>query len=95
MHKIFGQWNTTELNSYLIESPGLLGFKDVDGLPIVDKILDKAGQRHWKMVQRHSLDLGIPVTLISEAVYARACPPEDERMIASKKLSGPTVCLRG
>jgi 6-phosphogluconate dehydrogenase len=98
MHKIFSQWNTTELNSYLIEiTRDILGFKDVDGLPIVDKILDKAGQKGTgKWFSVNSLDLGIPVTLISEAVYARCLSAlKDERMIASKKLSGPDGLFTG
>jgi len=98
MHKIFAQWNTTDLDSYLIEiTRDILGFKDDDGLPLVEKILDKAGQKGTgKWFSVNSLDLGIPVTLISEAVYARCLSAlKDERMLASKKLSGPNGVFTG
>ncbi len=98
MHRIFAQWNKTELDSYLIEiTAEILAFKDVDGLPLVDKILDAAGQKgtgKWMSVS--SLDLGIPVTLIAEAVYARCLSAiKDERMLAAKKLSGPALRFSG
>jgi 6-phosphogluconate dehydrogenase len=98
MHRIFAQWNKTELDSYLIEiTRDILAYKDADGLPLVDKILDAAGQKgtgKWMSVS--SLDLGIPVTLISEAVYARCLSAlKDERMLASKKLSGPVGVFTG
>jgi 6-phosphogluconate dehydrogenase len=98
MHTIFAEWNKTELESYLIEiTAEILAFKDDDGLPIVDKILDKAGQKGTgKWFSVNSLDLGIPVTLISEAVYARCLSAlKDERMLASKKLSGPGGVFTG
>jgi 6-phosphogluconate dehydrogenase len=98
MHAIFAGWNKTELESYLIEiTANILAFKDDDGLPIVDKILDKAGQKGTgKWFSVNSLDLGIPVTLISEAVYARCLSAlKDERMLASKKLSGPGGMFTG
>jgi 6-phosphogluconate dehydrogenase len=98
MHKTFSQWNTTELDSYLIEiTRDILGYKDTDGQPLVDKILDTAGQKgtgKWMSVS--SLDLGIPVTLIAEAVYARCLSAiKDERVIASKKLAGPSQKFSG
>jgi 6-phosphogluconate dehydrogenase len=98
MHKTFTAWNKTELDSYLIEiSRDILGFKDTDGQPIVDKILDTAGQKgtgKWMSVS--SLDLGIPVTLIAEAVYARCLSAiKDERVLASKKLMGPDAKFAG
>ena len=69
MHEVFKQWNTGDLDSYLIEiTRDILAFKDADGGPIVDKILDTAGQKgtgKWTSVT--SLDLGVPLTLISEA----------------------------
>ena len=69
-----------------------MAYKDTDGLPLVDKILDTAGQKGTgKWMSISSFDLGIPVTLIAEAVYARCLSAiKDERVIAAKKLSGPT-----
>jgi 6-phosphogluconate dehydrogenase len=92
MHRIFAQWNKTELDSYLIEiTADILAFKDDDGLPLVEKILDKAGQKGTgKWFSVNSFDLGIPVTLIAEAVYARCLSAiKNERTLASKKLPGP------
>lgn len=92
MHEVFKEWNTGVLDSYLIEiTRDILAFKDTDGLPIVDKILDTAGQKgtgKWTSVA--SLDEGIPLTLIGEAVYSRCLSAlKDERVVASKILSGP------
>jgi 6-phosphogluconate dehydrogenase len=92
MHEVFKQWNMGDLNSYLIEiTRDILAFKDTDGEPLVEKILDTAGQKgtgKWTSVV--SLDLGIPLTLISEAVYARCLSAmKDERVEASKVLHGP------
>ena len=92
IHKVFKKWNEGKLNSYLIEiTRDILAFKDKDGKPLIDKILDTAGQKgtgKWTSVS--SLDLGIPLTLISEAVYARCLSAmKDERVEASKILSGP------
>jgi 6-phosphogluconate dehydrogenase len=98
MHRIFAQWNKTELDSYLIAiTADILAFKDDDGLPLVEKILDKAGQKGTgKWFSVNSLDLGIPVTLIAEAVYARCLSAiKDERVTAAKKLSGPNVRFSG
>jgi 6-phosphogluconate dehydrogenase len=98
MHGIFAQWNKTELDSYLISiTADILAFKDEDGLPLVEKILDKAGQKGTgKWFSVNSFDLGIPVTLIAEAVYARCLSAlKDERMLASKKLSGPGLRFTG
>ena len=73
MSEIFKAWNKTELDSYLIEITGhILGTKDTDGKPLVEKILDTAGQKgtgKWTGIA--SLDEGVPLTLISEAVFAR------------------------
>src|ERR1039458_9033648 len=73
MHEVFGEWNKGELNSYLIEiSRDILAFKDADGSALVDKILDTAGQKgtgKWTVIS--SQELGIPITLMAEAVYAR------------------------
>ncbi len=98
MHEIFKKWNTGDLDSYLIEiTRDILAFKDTDGGPIVDKILDTAGQKgtgKWTSVT--SLDLGVPLTLISEAVYARCISAQkDERVVASSMLSGPVPTFTG
>jgi 6-phosphogluconate dehydrogenase len=98
MHEIFAQWNTTELNSYLIEiTRDIVAFKDADGQPLVEKILDKAGQKGTgKWFGVNSLELGIPVTLISEAVYARCISAlKEQRMQASQKLPGPGTIFSG
>jgi 6-phosphogluconate dehydrogenase len=89
---IFAEWNKGELDSYLIEiTAQIFAKKDDDGQPIVDKILDTAGQKgtgKWTSVS--ALDLGMPVTLIGEAVFARCLSAlKDERTAASKILSGP------
>ncbi|MCP5518259.1 MAG: decarboxylating NADP(+)-dependent phosphogluconate dehydrogenase [Verrucomicrobiales bacterium] len=96
MHRVFAEWYHGDLNSYLIEiTRDILGFKDEDGLPMVDKILDTAGQKgtgKWTVIS--SQELGIPVTLIAEAVYARCVSAmKDERVKASKKLKGPKPLL--
>src|SRR5210317_1693233 len=73
MHKVFAKWNEGELESYLIEiSRDILAFKDEDGEPLVEKILDTAGQKgtgKWTVIS--SAELGTPITLMGEAVYAR------------------------
>ena len=98
MYEVFKVWNEGELDSYLIEiTRDILAYKDEDGQPIVDKILDKAGQKgtgKWTSVA--SLDEGIPLTLIGEAVYARCLSAmKNERVAASKVLSGPEVMFNG
>ncbi len=92
MHQVFAEWNKGELDSYLIEiTRDILAFKDSDGQPMVDKILDTAGQKgtgKWTVIS--SQDLGIPITLIAEAVYARCVSAlKTERVVAAKKLKGP------
>ena len=87
MHEVFGDWYEGELNSYLIEiTRDILAFKDDDGLPLVDKILDTAGQKgtgKWTVIA--ASDEGVPLTLIGEAVFARCLSAmKDERIIASK-----------
>lgn len=73
MHEVFAQWNKTELDSYLIQiTSEILARKDEDGQPLVDKILDTAGQKgtgKWTAIS--ALDEGVPLTLIGEAVFAR------------------------
>jgi 6-phosphogluconate dehydrogenase len=98
MHEVFKKWNTGDLDSYLIEiTRDILAHKDSDGGALVDKILDTAGQKgtgKWTSVS--ALDLGIPLTLISEAVYARCLSAiKTERVAASKVLSGPKPALNG
>jgi 6-phosphogluconate dehydrogenase len=89
---IFSEWNKGELDSYLIEiTAQIFAKKDDDGQPMVDKILDSAGQKgtgKWTGIS--ALDLGMPVTLIGEAVFARCLSAlKDERVQASKVLHGP------
>ena len=92
MHRTFAAWNRSELQSYLIEiTRDIMAVADADGRPLVEKILDAAGQKGTgKWTGINSLDLGIPVTLITEAVYARALSAlKDERVDAAKILKGP------
>jgi len=98
MHKVFAEWHQGELNSYLIEiTRDILAFKDKDGQPLVDKILDAAGQKgtgKWTVIS--SQELGIPVTLIAEAVYARMISAlKEERLVAAKRLKGPNAVIKG
>lgn len=84
---VFSEWNKGVLDSYLIEiTAEILSFKDTDGEPLVDKILDAAGQKgtgKWTGIS--SLELGMPVTLITESVYARCLSAlKSERVDASK-----------
>ena len=90
--EVFKEWNKGELDSYLIEiSATIFAKKDDDGTPIVDKILDTAGQKgtgKWTAIS--ALDLGMPVTLIGESVFARCLSAlKDDRVKASKVLEGP------
>jgi 6-phosphogluconate dehydrogenase len=90
---VFAEWNKGELDSYLIEISSIIfAKKDEDGTPIVDKILDTAGQKgtgKWTVMS--ALDLGMPVTLIGESVFARCLSAiKEERVEASKFLQGPT-----
>jgi len=94
LHRVFADWNDGELDSYLIEiSSQIFAKKDDDGEPIVDKILDTAGQKgtgKWTVFS--ALDLGQPVTLIGESVFARCLSAlKDERVAASSILEGPTA----
>ncbi|MBL9127179.1 MAG: decarboxylating NADP(+)-dependent phosphogluconate dehydrogenase, partial [Verrucomicrobiales bacterium] len=96
MHEVFKTWNEGELESYLIEiTRDILGKKDDDGTPLVEKILDTAGQKGTgKWTVQNSADLGIPITLISEAVYSRCVSAlKDERVKAARKLKGPRPAL--
>ncbi len=94
LHEVFAEWNKGELDSYLIEiSRDIFAHKDEDGKPLVDKILDTAGQKgtgKWTVFS--SLDLGQPVTLIGESVFARCLSAlKEERVEAAKILKGPAV----
>jgi 6-phosphogluconate dehydrogenase len=96
MHQAFAEWNQGDLDSYLIEiTRDILAKKDEDGSPLVDKILDTAGQKgtgKWTVI--NSQDLGIPITLMAEAVYSRCVSAlKDERVKAARKLKGPRPTL--
>jgi 6-phosphogluconate dehydrogenase len=96
MYETFSRWNEGKLNSYLIEiTRDILGFKDKDGQPMVEKILDAAEQKgtgKWTGIS--SLEMGIPLTMVVEAVFARALSSlKDERVAASKVLSGPSNAI--
>jgi len=98
MHDVFSEWNKGDLDSYLIEiTRDILGYKDTDGKPLVDKILDTAGQKgtgKWTGVA--ALDLGIPLTLIGEAVFSRCLSAiKAERVEAAGILHGPVPMFTG
>jgi 6-phosphogluconate dehydrogenase len=96
MHEVFAEWNKGELDSYLIEiTRDILAYKDTDGAPLVDKILDTAGQKGTgKWTVQNSADLGMPITLIAEALYSRCVSAlKDERVKAARKLKGPRPLL--
>src|SRR5205823_6657204 len=87
MSAVFAEWNKGELDSYLIEiTRDILAKKDEDGSPLVEKILDTAGQKgtgKWTVIS--SADLGIPITLMAEAVYGRCVSSmKDLRVEAAK-----------
>jgi len=92
LHDAFAEWNRGELDSFLIEiTSDIFTKKDDDGAPLIDKILDTAGQKgtgKWTCIS--ALDLGIPVTLIGEAVFSRCLSAlKEERVKVSKILTGP------
>lgn len=98
MHLVFKEWNEGPLDSYLIEiTRDILAYKDEDGEPLVDKILDTAGQKgtgKWTAVT--AMDLGSPLTLIAESVFSRFLSAQkDERVEASKILKGPKPEFKG
>ena len=99
LHKVFAKWNTGPLDSYLIETTrDIFGFTDEEtGKPMVDLILDKAGQKGTgKWTVTSALDLGIPLTLIGESVFSRCLSAQkDERVEAEKILSGPKTKYEG
>jgi len=89
--ELFRRWNETGLNGYLIGiTADILKYRDGDGSPLIEKILDRAGQKGTgKWMSANALELGTPVTLITEAVYARAVSALiDERETASSVLKG-------
>ncbi len=98
MHEVFAEWNKGELDSYLIEiTRDILGYQDEDGNEVIDLILDTAGQKgtgKWTGIE--ALNLGQPLTLIVEAVFARCLSAlKDKRVAASKVLKGPRAKFRG
>jgi 6-phosphogluconate dehydrogenase len=98
IHAVFKEWNEGELQSYLIEiTRDILAFKDTDGQPLVDKILDTAGQKgtgKWTAIA--ALDEGVPLTLIGEAVFARCLSAlKEERVRAATILHGPDCQFDG
>lgn len=95
LHKVFAEWNKGELDSYLIEITADI-FTKIDeetGKPLVDVILDTAGQKGTgKWTSQNALDLGVPLPIITESVFSRFMSAmKEERVIASKQLRGPEV----
>lgn len=98
LHRVFDQWNQGELGSYLIEiTADIFTQKDANGTPLVDTILDQAGQKgtgKWTGIS--SLDLGVSVPTIVEAVFARCISAvKSERLEASRILKGPSQIFEG
>ena len=98
MHEVFKEWNKGDLDSYLIEiTAEILAYKDEKGEPLVEKILDSAGQKgtgKWTAVT--ALDFGIPLTLIGESVFARCLSAQKElRVLASQSIQGPKASFTG
>ncbi len=98
IHLVFKEWNEGDLGSYLIEiTSDIFAFRDADGTALVDNILDAAGQKgtgKWTGVA--ALDLGVPLTLIGEAVFARCLSSQkEERVEASKLLATPSHAFKG
>ncbi|QDU56322.1 decarboxylating NADP(+)-dependent phosphogluconate dehydrogenase [Aeoliella mucimassa] len=93
LYDVFAEWNKGELDSYLIEiTRDIFSVKDEEtGEFMVDKVLDRAGAKGTgKWMSQLALDLGVPSTLVTEAVYARCLSAlKDERVRASKVLKGP------
>jgi len=98
MYEVFKEWNEGELDSYLIEiTRDILGYKDENGRAVLDVILDTAGQKgtgKWTAIT--ALDTGQPLTLVTEAVFARCLSAiKDERVAASKVFNGPDKAFDG
>lgn len=90
MQKVFADWNKTELDSYLVEiTADILGYKDEDGEALVEKILDTAGQKGTgKWTGINALDMGIPLTLITESVFSRCLSALKDQRVAAEALFG-------
>ncbi|MCQ8106055.1 decarboxylating NADP(+)-dependent phosphogluconate dehydrogenase [Methylomonas sp. SURF-2] len=98
MQAIFAEWNQGELSSYLIEiTANILAYKEDNGQPLLHSILDTAGQKGTgKWTGINALDLGIPLTLIGESVFARCLSAQkDERVRAAKVLPKPAASFSG
>lgn len=98
MHDVFAKWNEGDLDSYLIEiTRDILAYRDETGAYTLDYILDAAGQKgtgKWTAIA--ALDEGVPLTLITEAVFARSLSAmKEERVAASVELSGPKKTFAG
>ncbi|MCD1257960.1 NADP-dependent phosphogluconate dehydrogenase [Paenibacillus athensensis] len=95
LHEIFTEWNNGELDSYLIEITRdiFTKYDEETGKPMVDVILDSAGQKGTgKWTSQSALDLGVPLSIITESVFSRFISAmKEERVAASKVLSGPTA----
>ena len=91
MQQVFAEWNTGVLDSYLIDiTKDILAVKDEDGQPLVDKILDTAGQKgtgKWTGIS--ALDLGVPLTLIGESVFARVLSSLKDERVRAAAILGP------
>ena len=91
MQQVFAEWNTGVLDSYLIDiTKDILAVKDEDGEPLVDKILDTAGQKgtgKWTGIS--ALDLGVPLTLIGESVFARVLSSLKDERVRAAAILGP------
>jgi len=95
LHEIFTEWNNGELDSYLIEITRdiFTKYDEETGKPMVDVILDSAGQKGTgKWTSQSALDLGVPLSIITESVFSRFISAmKEERVAASKVLSGPAA----
>ncbi len=98
MHDVFARWNEGDLGSYLIEiTRDIMAFREPDGTPLIDRILDHAGQKgtgKWTGIA--ALELGVPLTLIGESVFARCLSAQkEERLEASRVIPGPSPLFSG
>ena len=98
MSAVFSRWNQDKLNSYLIEiTADILAYKDEDGSPLVNKILDTAGQKgtgRWTGIS--ALEMGVPLSMIIESVQSRSLSAlKDERVEASKFIQDTPVTFSG
>ncbi len=95
MQSIFQAWNKTELDSYLVEiTADILGYKDADGSPLVEKILDSAGQKGTgKWTGINALDMGIPLTLITDSVFARCLSSLKDQRVAAESLFNKEISI--